>query len=700
MKRLLPLVVPFLLLLSACLPLPRPASPWTVADLRALDPAGDAPTPARDLLAVYTRLTAQEIQIRLDLLDLDPAGGYDLRLSLWDSARFAAAPLDIRFVAGCPAVVEQPGRPAPAIRPRVVYDPALDAVTLSLSRALLVPPYRLDVVSQTASGGQADSITGVRSDALPPTQRAAVLLAFWDAFPAATPAQALRRWDGAHTGPTGERHGLRHLLEAAERNRLPVFLLDLKTPPSLAILDAFQGLDQIAALQADGLLILPDVVNAPPAEIALAYNRRAAQTFNLPASDFIYAADGGLVPGYRAQFLPLDDASHLSRAGQTRLIPLPPADALQASADGPTLDLRRALMEAALSADPADLVVLGGSLPRSAWGDSDMAGPSLAWLAAHPWIRVLDGPGLLTFPLGEPQTVPAPPPAAPDPFLADLQNAPANALTDAAWQAHFMLAGSPSQLRAAYQGQIGVLLAGSAWAERPYDRASCEEDPDRDGQPECVLANLEYYALFETDGAHLTHLFYRDANGAHQLIGPTAQFLLGMSDPSFWNPAAGQAADPGQIMGAFSDRDRPFQPYQFALPGTNALRLTAADGWRVKTFSLDAGGLTAQIEDASSFLQTSLPLAVDPWEFFFGGQEYAGALSGNAWEWGPRRGLRLEVRASARLWAQGYPSSLLFFSRPENPNLDYPVVHYLPFPLSLVEVRGQTPFEIHLGVRK
>lgn len=690
-----------LLALSACLPLPRPASAWTVEDLRALDPAGDVPAPASDLLAVYTRLTAQEIQIRIDLLDVAPAGGFDLSLSIRDTGQFAAAPLVIHFSAGRPAAIEQPGHPAPDIRPRLVFDPALDTVIISLNRALLAPPCRLDVVSRAVSSEPAaDVITGVRSDAFPPTGRAPVLLAFWDVFPAATPAQALRRWDGAHTGPTGERHGLRHLLEAARLHRLPLALLDLKTPPSLAALDTFQGLETITAMQSDGLLILPDVVNGEPPETALAYNRLAARTFRLPASLFVYAADGRLIPAYRAQFLTLGDAAHLSRRGATRLIPLPPADAIQATADGPTLDVRRALMAAALSADPADLVVLGGSLPRSTWGDSDMADPSLAWLAAHPWVRVLDGPALLTFPVGAPQPLPAPLPAAPDPFLADLLDASANALTDAAWQVHFMLMAGPPQLRAAYEGQIGVLLAGSAWAEAPYRLASCSVDFDRDGQPECLLASLEYFALFEPDGARLTHLFYRDQTGPHQLIGPTAQFLVGMSDPSFWNPAAGQAADPGQIMGAFSDRDRTFEPYEFFLTGENALRFSTLDGARLKTFRLDADGLTAEIEGSASPLQTSLPLAVDPWAFFLYGQDYSGRLSPGGWEWGPQTGLRLEVRTTARLAAQGYSSSLVFLSRPENPNLDYPFIHYLPFPLSVVRITGQTPFPVRLTVHK
>ena len=36
-----------------------------------------------------------------------------------------------------------------------------------------------------------------------------LLLAFWDTLPASTPIQLLRRWDGAHTGPYGQRHGLK-----------------------------------------------------------------------------------------------------------------------------------------------------------------------------------------------------------------------------------------------------------------------------------------------------------------------------------------------------------------------------------------------------------------------------------------------------------------------------------------------------------
>ena len=77
--------------------------------------------------------------------------------------------------------------------------------------------------------------------------KAPLLLAFWDALPANTPAQLLQRWDGAHTGPYGSRHGLKHLLAAVEEYEVPVALLDLKDPTS-----TLSGLDligQIAYIQ-------------------------------------------------------------------------------------------------------------------------------------------------------------------------------------------------------------------------------------------------------------------------------------------------------------------------------------------------------------------------------------------------------------------------------------------------------------------
>ena len=47
-------------------------------------------------------------------------------------------------------------------------------------------------------------------------------MVFWNTLPSATPAQTLRRWDGAHTGPMGGKHGLSVLLQAAASQGVPL----------------------------------------------------------------------------------------------------------------------------------------------------------------------------------------------------------------------------------------------------------------------------------------------------------------------------------------------------------------------------------------------------------------------------------------------------------------------------------------------
>jgi hypothetical protein len=397
MRRLLLLLSVFCLLpIVSCVPASYDPE-WTYAELRLLDPVDDTSTPSTDILAVYTRNIGSDLEIRVDLLDVPLIPDYRLQILLdtlpggnpWDLT------IDIP-AAGRPSVTPANSR----LIPRVIRDPWLDTVTVRFNRRDIPQPFTLQVASfAPGDSTPADETAPVRSDALPPTQRAPLALVFWDTYPATTPAQALRRWDGAHTGPRGERHGLKHILDSAELYGIPVALLDLKTPASLAALDYMGIMPQIQRLASHGLLILPDVAYAEPANISLAFSRRAAAGFNLPASQFVYSAASNLQSNYLAQFLPLDNSSHLARSGGTRLIPLPAADAIQATQDGPSLDVRRALVAAAFSSDQSDLVVLGGDLPRSTWGNEDMAGPTFAWIAAHPWIQPLTGDDLMTFPV-------------------------------------------------------------------------------------------------------------------------------------------------------------------------------------------------------------------------------------------------------------------------------------------------------------
>lgn len=691
---------------------PPSATSWTAGDLRLLDPAGNAATPATDLVAVYVRTVGQDLQVRVDLLDLSFDDEYKLGVFIFERDN-VSPPLSV-FI--------EPGKVSPVfdhaasqwsdIRARVVRDPWFDTITISFNRSLLADriliavgtflpseaPEETQPITTYQPAAVQNSTPLIALDDPPPAARAPVLLAFTNTFPAATPAQALRRWDGAHTGPTGERHGLRLLLDGVRANNLPVALLDLKTPASLAALAYLGALSDVRTLSEKGLLILPDVADGEPVDISLDLNRRAAKGFNLPSSPFVYAPD--LVPGAHYQFISLPDTTHVSISGNTRLIPTPAADpAPQATVDGPSLEVRRALMDLAFSNDAAKLLVLGGSLPDSTWGQADRAAPTFAWLAAHPWIHVLDADDLKTFPVGASDQPPGLV-TTEDTFLASLQAAPKNAITDSAWQTYLMLTAPTDdiplrELRWNYLGQVGTLVAASRWADRPFTQYDCSVDLDRNLRPECILANRNYFAVIETDGARLTHLFF----GEHQLVGPTAQFAIGLSDPSEWNKIPGDGADPGQVMGAFVDEVQPFQEYAASWSAPGTLTLTNADGSRAKIFQLTEDGLEVMYQ-VQGPVSTKIPLAVNPQKFFSGPSEYVAAQSAGSWIWGPANGIRVQVRTDAAISAINFTDSLPFLDLPEDPNVDYPPGHYLPFPLSLVTIHSNGIFRVQIEVIK
>jgi hypothetical protein len=673
---------------------------WTYADLRLLDPLDDTSTPSTDILAVYTRTIGSDLEIRVDLLDLPLTPDYRLQILL--DTLPGGNPWDLTInipPVGRPSVT--PGNSN--LIPRLIRDPWMDTVTVRFNRLYIPQPFTLQVAAFAPGESDPADVTGlVRSDAFPPAQRAPLALVFWDVFPAATPAQALRRWDGAHTGPGGGRHGLKNILDNVGQYGIPVALLDLKTPASLAALDYLGITPQIQNLTSRGLLILPDVAFGEPANVSLDFSRRAAAGFGLPASLFVYSAVANLQSNYLAQFLPLDTTSHLAHSRGTRLIPLPAADAIQATQEGPSLAVRRALVAAAFSGDLSDLVVLGGDLPHSTWGNENMAGPTFAWIAAHPWIQPLSGEDLLTFPVGTPSVHLPATTSNETPILAALRSAPNNSLTDSAWQSYFMLTAQTSNeklltLRSNYLGQVGELLAAARWAEHPSAQNGCNHDLNSDGQIECVLSNQRFYAILDPAGARLTNLFYLDETGPHQLVGPSSQFTVGLSDPSEWHPDLGEAADPSVIPGAFSDDTNAWMLYSF-VGSPNGITFTSPDGSRLKTYQLLEGGIKIAYQ-VSGQVSTRIPLAVDPQAFTTGPTEYLSVSSPGAWTWGLSNRIQTEVCTEAILSAQSFTDSFPYLSQSEDPNRTYPGGHYLPFPLSVVNLQSSRNFTVQISVK-
>ncbi len=275
----------FLLSVVSCVPESNNQE-WTYADLRLLDPMDITPTPSSDILAVYTRNIGSDLEIRVDLLDLLLTPDY--RLCIYLDTQPGGDPWDL--------MIDIPTDNRPQVTPsrlhlipRLVRNPWLDTVTVRFNSLNIPQPFSLKVVAfASGDSNPVDETPAVRSDASPPEKRASLTLAFWDSFPETTPAQALRRWDGAHTGPRGERHGLKHIVDNAGKYDIPVALLDIKTPDSLAALNYMGIIPQIQDLARRGLLILPDVAYGEPAEKSILFSRRAAAGFGLPTSQFAY----------------------------------------------------------------------------------------------------------------------------------------------------------------------------------------------------------------------------------------------------------------------------------------------------------------------------------------------------------------------------------------------------------------------------
>jgi hypothetical protein len=751
MKRFSSILILFFVL-TACFPIKpavTPLQPWQLSDLRFLD-LPNTTDPTSDLIAIYSRINGIEFQFRFDILDMQPDFNFDLYIALdtipsGNRSIFPGAPTAIspeisdqgwdQLIAfplkGDPhAYVSGNSHPEPGLTPVVQRDPLLDMVTVSFNRNRLPTPENLifQVFITTTDGelllDQSPPVSILQANLIPP---APLILAFSDTFPAISPAQALRRWDGAHTGPTGERHGLKHILSNAEIYDLPVVLLDLKNPSSLSALDFIGVIPQIQNLVSRNLLLLPNIAFAQPDDLSLQISRNTASAFHLPASVFVYSTEGQLQADYRFQFVNLPDRTHLLRQAGRILIPSPDLTQsnppIQATNEGLSLEVRHQLLLTALSPDRTDLVVLGGSLPHSTWGDSDMGTVSMAYIAAHPWIQTLNAQQIQAFisqPIKykyEPPTITFPPfpifTSQGNPIdlnstqlhtqlLQDLRHAPQNTITDSAWQMFFSLTSSSNplsyQTQYQYLNQVQSLLTASHWMEFPATLADCSRDIDFDSLNECVLSNPRFFAIIETDGGRLSFLFIRSGDQVHQLIGPLSQFLAGISDPSQWHPEKGPGADPSEIPGAFSDSDIPFMLYQVADLTDGSLTLNRSDGQIKKTFRLAENSMTIDYITGST-MNLSIPLAINPQARFQSdwAKRFSSQSTKDFFRWRLEGNTGVEIRSSAAIISANYfKESNLRNTIPEDPNLDYPPGHFLPFPLAMVEISGFGKFSVDI----
>jgi hypothetical protein len=784
-----------LILLVACVPRKQPLliDDWIYADLRNLDPV-DAPLPSQDLIAIYTRTTGKELQVRLDFLDLALIPDFDLYLALdtmpggrQDLPIEATANLDWDILLTVPAsgnllVMDSDYQNCRGMGLFTMRDFLGDTLTLSLNQeSLSIPGYlsasnpnfNLQIfLTPTSSKSLLDQSAKVSTVSLSPSP-ARVLFVFWNTYPAYSPVTALRRWNGAHTGPLGGNHGLFPLLRTAQNSDVPLVLLDLKNPASLSALDFSDNLSLVKEMASqDGLILpdyLPDLIPMQETQFdsysdqILALNRKISRRFGLPDSPFATAPQGLLTsqPGTQIIFsrissktdqTPSLEPVRIVRWRDRRVIPIQMYYGLsmQATLEGPALGVRQSLIETALTANQASsptdipILVLGGDLSTSTWGVTPMARATFNYLKEHPWIQLLTAQELLALP---PETNGGKKPEAVttssdtnsnkettfyspyQPAISinenmellkeihrclpeeKIENAEVpESICETAWQAYLALFNPINLttielpgLRANYIGQVWTLLEAELWAESPSPRKTCDTDPDRDGQPECILASENFYAQFEIKSGSLSHAFFRHPGDSqdeeiHQIIGPSSQFITGLSDPGTWDLSGGLSADPSVITGAFAENEYSYQ----AQLESEKLIFTASSGQVVKTYQLTPNEVHVEYSLLPNIILPNprIPLVLDPWRRFFPGwaEQFHPVAIPNGWAWQLEDGLFVQIQTNAWISMYTFRDSLMSFSIPEDPNHDYPPGHFLPFPVALIEInpRGKIPIEIDI----
>jgi len=726
---------------------------WRYADLRTIDPSNGAAPPECDLIAAYARILPTDLEIRLDVLKSAQPWKCDFYLAIrlghtLSDQTASSSPTSFQWdylliapFGRPPHLLQSPGNLVTSITPRVLRNPSMDTWIVRFSRLHFpdVYPQALFYAWSTLPGQSAPSDTigpfALLADPPPP---APLALLFWNTLPSATPAQTLRRWDGAHTGPYGQRHGLRHLLEAAARHNIPLILADLRHPAALAGLDAVGGLDEVTNLATRRLISLPEFAQGSSQLSKAGENlsHEAGRTFKVPATSLVFGAlpYHALVPG-KSYFARLPDPYHILSFRGARLIPLPahfplpaPSSSGVTRQDGLSLSLRQRLLAVATSPDPSDFILLGDSLPQSPWGDIGLAQSLMQYLAEHPWIRVLDENALADLP-DKPITSTALPrcsdvwcsqesPFAPSGGQNVLEQTLENTLPgllsqpatpqSAALQKTLALASvqrthptadpALAALQANYLGELGYLIQALEWARQPSGLNECAQDLDGDGLPECILASTNSLAIIHLRGGRLVHYSRYTREGGVQIIASTEQLAFGLSDPSLWDFAAGPWADPAVFPGAFDDGASSSR-YQVKALEAQCLILEKPDHSLSKRYCLNASGIEVWIQTSQPFT-TRLPITLAPQTRFHPGAGYRYYLIHQAEQltWGITgfAALRIKILEGRLVTFSHFGESRAWLTSPEDPNRDYPAGHYLPFPLLVLELEGNPNLRLQL----
>jgi hypothetical protein len=735
---------------------------WKYSDLKLID-AVDAVEPGQDLIAAYARLGNHGLQLRMDFLELDKYLGMDLYIPIGtiqggdsviitsENGRFTS---DIKWNylikmtgAGGIELVDNRYKIVKGTKLYVVYDRDQDRILIDIisnNLPILTSRTKFQGIIFSPGGDQIEDKSDPFTSDTPSPKRVKVLFAFWNTFSSTTPAQSLRSWAGAHAGPISSRHGLKYLIDTADQTDTIVFLLDLLNPQNISGLDYLNALPRIRKLADKGILGLSGMnINAKWGD------SKIIQSTSL--NNFV---DNH--PSVYSDWLTNNDSSNLDEKSRYDLFILLNKfnnvyssdfkvgcnDYAQSINDNQSCDL----LPANRKFDPSNInlsleckklfisyaydkspypIVMGGDFSKSLLGDPTTSAQVFAYISAHPWIQVVSiqdlatsGNWLSAVTLSNQEGQIADKVTTQETDATNISGfsnvqseifsaliaAPHNQLTDLAWQVYDSIIepASPKllSLRKNYLGQIGEILAAAEWVKTPTTLQSCSLDLDYDGTDECILSNDRIFAIIEPNGGYIPFVFTLDNQGVHQIIGPTWEFIIGLSDPISWDIGLGVRADSQQILGAFQD---PFDNWNLYSIGIDneLMNLYNKKMTMRKSVTIDPNGLHIAIQnDTPNSINLSIPLAIDPWRRFTAhwGDSYIGAEESSGYKWGVKSGIMAGVYSTNQVTGFGFNAKRKALLLPEEPNFDYSPGHYLPFPMALVEIANSENVSVDIVI--
>jgi hypothetical protein len=634
-----------------------------------------------DIIALYVKDEGEDLVLRLDFLDINLIDQQDIYISVdfkpagsefyslnTDPILPSEIQWDIRLEfpsAGKIRGYDSKGDLLSGIKARVYRDTFLDMIIINVSKKNLLPedsPIKLEVLAIDSTTKQIiDQVHPINSKALPPNP-VQMTLGFWNSFQAYTPAQSLRSWDGAHSGPMSIRHGLRHLLNASIENGVPITLYDLGSPISKSALDYLGIFSELEELVQAGVVTV----------------RKGGCGYFYGGEDYVVSLG---ISGY-AKFIHFQNPDPIS------------------------LEFRRELVNAAIGGKN---ILVGGDFSDSIWGNPTAATSAFYYLRNHPWIFTgtsLELTRQLTLQAKECEEH-----SELQKYLAQTMydlykkayvSTPENILKELAWQTYSTIISSidhdVSSIAGNHFWQLGHILAAAHWYEEPFTISSCTIDIDWDGQNECVLSSKNMFLTFELTGGYLAFWFYLDEEGVHQIIAPMSEVIVGLGDPMTYDISNGPYVDPALIPGALVNREEINTEYS-SKNGEDYIELSNIESGIHKAFRINNNSIQIEweTEQAESY---SVPLSLDPWMRFdrdWSDRYYKQQID-NRWIWGIENDIGVQIASAANYRLDTFMDSKGLTGQQEDPNFEYPRGHYLPFSFSMITVSPTESASIEINI--